>query len=247
LDLSADLTVFAHPIANSPGGNMRSRPRIVLIHATPVAVDPIREAFASSWPDAELANILDDSLAPDRARSPDMTPALNDRILALARYGRSTGADGILFTCSAFGPAIERAAAVLDVPVLKPNEAMFEQSLQTGRKHAMIATFEPSCASMEAEFSKQADALAIPASLTTFVVEPAMSALRYGDEATHNRLVADKAAELTGYDSIILAHFSTARAAAEVRARTAIPVLTSPDAAVSKIRRILEPSFGQVG
>src|SRR5437868_5562440 len=149
---------------------MNARPRIVLIHATPVAVEPIRHAFDQGWPEAEVVNLLEDSLSLDRAKSSGITDAMSDRILSLARYARGIGADGILFTCSAFGPAIERAAGELDVPVLKPNEAMFERSLEAGRKHVMIATFGPSCESMEAEFRDHASRMDPRASLTTFLV-----------------------------------------------------------------------------
>src|SRR5690348_8218228 len=107
-------------------------PRIALIHATPLAIEPIKHAFATAWPDANAVSILDDSLSPDRAASVDLTEELNERILVLARYARRTGADGILFTCSSFGPAIDRAARALDVPVLKPNEAMFEAAIHAG-------------------------------------------------------------------------------------------------------------------
>ena len=106
-----------------------SRPRIALIHATPVAIDPIKQALAAAWPDAEPVNILDDSLSPDRASMGELSDEMIERIVALARYARKIGANGVLFTCSAFGPAIEQAASVLDVPVLKPNEAMFEAAL----------------------------------------------------------------------------------------------------------------------
>jgi aspartate/glutamate racemase len=214
-------------------------PRIALIHATPVAIEPIRDALLSGWPEADVVNILEDSLSPDRASSKELTPELCERISDLGRYARKIGSDGILFTCSAFGAAIEQTAASLDIPVLKPNEAMFEEAIKAGRNNAMIATFAPAKAGMEAEFAEEAARLDPHARLTSYVVEQAMTALRTGDVDTHNRLIAEQAAALEGYDAIVLAHFSTARAAAAVREAVSIPVLTSPDAAVRKLRRLL--------
>ena len=37
--------------------------RITLIHALRPSIDPIQEAFARLWPEAELRNVLDDSLS----------------------------------------------------------------------------------------------------------------------------------------------------------------------------------------
>ena len=42
--------------------------RIGLIHAVQVAIDPINQAFAAQWPDAECMNVLDDRLSVDRAK-----------------------------------------------------------------------------------------------------------------------------------------------------------------------------------
>jgi aspartate/glutamate racemase len=218
---------------------MAKKPRIALIHATPIAVDPIRLAFEAGWSDAETVDIMDYSLSPDRAAVPDINEALTDRIITLARYARTIGSDGILFTCSAYGSAIEKAASLLDIPVLKPNEAMFEGAMDRGTNIAMIATFPPARETMEDEFAEEARHRSDAARLTTFVVEPAIVALRGGDAATHNRLIAEKAAELKGFDALMLAHFSTSRAAEAVRGKTSIPVLTSPDAAVAKIRRLV--------
>lgn len=152
-----------------------SHPRIALIHATPVAIDPIRGALAEGWPDAEPVNILDDSLSTDRASADDLTDEMTERIVSLARYARRIGSNGVLFTCSAFGPAIAQAASLIDIPVLKPNEAMFEAALQRGDNIAMIATFKPAQSSMEAEFADEARRTGSKARLTTRVVEPAMT------------------------------------------------------------------------
>ena len=218
-------------------------PRIVLLHATPVAIDPILAAFATGWPEADLVNLLDDGLSIDRARATELTEEMIDRFVALARYGHRIGADGLLVTCSAFGPAIERAAGELPIPVLKPNEAMFEAALGYGNRIGMLATFAPAVSTMEAEFTEDAALLRPSAKVSTVLVPDAIDLLRRGDAETHNRLVAERAPELAGMDAIMLAHFSTSRAAADVRARVAVPVLTSPDAAVAKMRRLVTASM----
>ena len=216
-----------------------SGPRIALIHATPVAVEPVGASFRAHWPEAELANLLDDVLAIDRAKQAGFTPDIRRRVLALASYAHESGARAILFTCSAFGPLIEEAGRLLPIPVLKPNEAMFEEALAFGNHLGMIATFAPSIATMEAEFAEDAARLRPTASLTTRLSAGGMTALRAGDAETHNRQVAECAAGFGRVDALMLAQFSTAHALDAVRAVTEIPVLSSPDAAVRKVRRLL--------
>jgi Asp/Glu/hydantoin racemase len=215
-------------------------PRIVLLHATPVAIDPIKTAFSGGWPEAETINLMDDGLSIDRARTADLTQEMIDRFVALARYGyRHMGADGLLITCSAFGPAIERVAHELPIPVLKPNEAMFEDALSYGTRIGMLATFPPAISTMEAEFVEEAERLRPDAAIATILVPDAMDALRKGDADTHNALVAERAHELSDMDAVMLAHFSTSRAAVAVRDRLSIPVLTAPDSAVAKLRGLV--------
>lgn len=212
-------------------------PRIALIHATPLAIAPVVEAFRRLWPAAAACNLLEDSLAPDLQRAGRLDGAMVGRFRRLAAYAADCGADAILFTCSAFGPAIERAA--LDQaprPVLKPNEAMFAEALSMGNRIGMVATFEPSLPPMRAEFAAMAAAAGSSAMLETVCAPDAMPALRDGDPALHDRLVVEAAAGLAHCDAILLAQFSMARARAAVSDRVGKPVLTSPDSAVALLR-----------
>lgn len=218
---------------------MTSTPRIVLLHATPVAIDPIRSAFERGWPEAETVNLLDDALSADRAKEHLLSDRLIERFVAFGRYGHRIGADAILVTCSAFGPAIEKLAAGLPVPVLKPNEAMFRSALGHGRNIGMLATFAPSVVTMEDEFRAFAEEAGSDARLTTVVVEDAIDPLRKGDAESHNTLVAARAPELATCDAIMLAHFSTSRAAEAVEKAVDTPVLSAPDAAVTMLRSLL--------
>ena len=218
---------------------MSKKPRIVLLHGTPVAVEPIQRSFAARWPEAELVNLLDDSLSVDRAKDHNLTARMFERFIELGGYARRIGADGILVTCSAFGPAIERMTRELPVPVLKPNEAMFRAAMTKGRKIGMLATFAPSVVTMTEEFEEFVRESNSKATLKTIVVDGAMDALRKGDAQTHNELVAARAPDLADCDAVMLAHFSTSRAAERVGAAIAIPVLTAPDAAVDHLRSIV--------
>ncbi len=117
-----------------------SAPRIFLIHATPLAIAAINDSFRKLWPEAGLANLLDDSLSPDLQRAGKIDRSLTDRFLKLATYARDAGADGIIFTCSAFGPAINACKEALPIPVLRPNEAMVEEALAHGDRSRLVHT-----------------------------------------------------------------------------------------------------------
>lgn len=216
-------------------------PRVALIHAVTVAMEPIRAAFAELWPEARTFNLLDDALSPDRAAEAELSPALAERIVALGRYAHAAGAQGILYTCSAFGPAIEAAARAVPVPVRKPNEAMFREALDSGKRIGMLATFEPSVASMVDEFDALAMELGVRATVESCCVPDAMRALRAGDGAAHDALLAASASQLAHCDAVMLAHFSTSRAHAAVSGALRCPVLAAPRSAVVSLRDAIAP------
>ncbi len=214
--------------------------RIALIHAVTVAMQPIAEAFARLWPEAETANLLDDRLSVDRAKDDELTAAMHQRIATLADYAEGARADAILYTCSAFGEAIEAVAERKSYPVLKPNEAMFEAALEHGDNIGMLATFERSIPSMEAEFNDLVRQRRATASIKSVCVPDAMTALQAGDAERHNALLSAASGELSECDAIMLAQFSTSIARGAVSHAVSCPVLTSPDSAVHKLKQRLE-------
>lgn len=218
---------------------MSTRPptRIALIHATALAMRPIHAAFQRHWPEARCMNLLDDSLSVDRAQAGRLTDAMVQRFVDLASYAQRTDCDGVLFTCSAFGPAIEAAARATGLPTLKPNEAMFEQALalnQPGRplKLGLLATFQASIPSMAGELQQMAQQRGIAVALRSVFVPEAMDDLAQGRTGTHHRKIAGAAAALADCDAVMLAQFSMVDAAADAQAQLPCPVLSSPDCAV---------------
>jgi aspartate/glutamate racemase len=213
--------------------------RVFLIHAVTVAIDPINDAFKRLWPEARPFNLLEDSLSGDLETAGTLTPELEARLAALARYAESAAADGILFTCSAFGEGIEKCRDKVPIPIFKPSEAMVEEALELGSRVAVLATFAPAIKAMSEEFQAMAAGMGRTVEILPYTCPEAMTALRAGDVAGHDRLIAEMAAGVQGADVLCFAQFSMTSAGEAARAASTFPVLTTPDSAVLKLRKIL--------
>ena len=218
--------------------------RIVLIHALRDSQVPTWTAFAKGWPEAEIHNLLDDSLSADLAAEGSLKRDMIERFLALGRYAAGTAAQGhktdaILFTCSAFGPAIDAEKKDLSIPVLKPNEAAFEQALSCGHRIGLLVTFAPALPAMQAELEAMAKARDIALQFSGRVAEGALAALQGGRPEEHDRLVAATAAEMPPLDALVLGQFSLARAAQAIAPVKGRPVFTTPEAAVAKLKALV--------
>ena len=132
---------------------MKKPPKIYLIHAADVAMPPIVASFRANWPQARIVNLLEDGLMNDLAADGRLTAAMTERFVQIGHYCVKAAADAILFTCSAFGPAIEECRRQVAIPVLKPNEAMYEQLVAKSGTVSLLATFQPSLPSMLAEIA----------------------------------------------------------------------------------------------
>jgi Asp/Glu/hydantoin racemase len=225
-------------------GEGARRPRVMLIHAVAEAVAPIHAAFAATWPAVDTYDLMDTSLSADLAADGGaLKPRMVERFRTLARYAAAAGpdrrhglADAILFTCSAFGPAIDAVRRELQVPVHKPNEAAFERALAAGPRIGVLVTFAPSLPALSTELAEMASARGITPTIVGEVAAGGMEALRAGKPEEHDRLLADAAKRLPAVDAIVIGQFSAARAQAAVAAVRSEPVLTTPESAVAKLR-----------
>jgi Asp/Glu/hydantoin racemase len=218
-------------------------PRIALLHALPESIAPSHAAFADLWPRAITFDLLDSSLATDLTRAGEMTPAIVDRVVALARYAESCSGRGgntaaILVTCAALGPAIDAVKRVVKIPVVRPNEATFEDAVTLGGRVGLLVSFAPSLSASRAELTALAQQRGVSMEVDARVVKGALDALKRGDGPTHDYLVTEAAAQMPVMNSLVLGQFSLARAAAPIEQMTGRPVLTTPASAVLKLREL---------
>ncbi len=218
----------------------RASSRIFLIHATPLAIAAINDSFKKLWPQALLSNLLDDSLPADLQHAGKINQALTDRFIKLAQYAYETGADGIIFTCSAFGPAINACKTAVPIPVLRPNEAMVEEAMTYGDRLALMATFEPAISPITEEVHQYASSLGRSVTIDAIYVPGALKAAQDGKLVTHNDLIGQASRDAKDADVICFAQFSMSKAAADLcTAASGKPVLTTPDSAVRLMRKLL--------
>lgn len=223
-------------------------PRIVLIHALEESVAPARAAFRTHWPEARTFDLLDTSLAVDLAEAGRLDEAMMERFRTLADYAAGTvGAGGrtagILFTCSAFAPAIDAVKSRLPIPVLRPNESAFEVAMAAGDRIGIAVSFGPSALSLRTELLAMAAAAGRRIEVTVAVADGALAALKSGDGEGHDERIAGTAEQLRGCDVVILGQFSMARAQPRLQPLLSVPVLTTPAAAVEALRRLTLPAI----
>lgn len=223
---------------------MSPHPRIALIHALEESVIPARQAFREEWPEARIFDLLDTSLAVDHAERGSLDAAMVERFLMLGRYasgtrGAGSPAEGMLFTCSAFGAAIDAVKRDRTIPVFRPNEAAFGEAVQAGGKIAVVVSFPPSLPPLMDELhaaAKQSGASIDPVGV---VAEGALAALKAGRGDEHDRLIAEATSRVKGIDTFILGQFSLARAKAVVAEATGARVITTPHSAVRALKRAI--------
>ncbi len=210
---------------------------IAIIHAVCAAILPIEKTFERLWPDADIINVLDETLSRNLAKAGEMTPELMARIDRLGKFSQDGGANAVLYSCSAFGEAIEAARANMDIPVLKPNEAMLKDAINIGEKILLAATFEPSIKPVLLELEEMASKMGKKVDARSCYASGALDALNHGEFELHNRLIAEAVENSGPYDVVLLSQFSMAQAQTAVSKVVTFPVLSSPGSAVAQLKQ----------
>lgn len=218
---------------------MTQSPNIVLFSVHKDAMAAAVRAFAEDWPAARTSNILEDGLFEWVRETGGVVPEMYGAFQTLTRYAVGRGAEGILYSCSAFGECIDACIAEFDIPMLKPNDAMIEKALDQGSRIAVVATVAATIPTIAYEIEDMAAQRGQEIEIVPYVVDGAFDALAAGNTTKHDLLVAEVAAEIKGCDVITLAQFTLSRAVPAVELVTGIPVFNSPGAAVAKMREML--------
>ncbi len=212
--------------------------RIGAVSPMAIANDTITAAFADLWPDAEVINLLDESLYADFAGK-EITDETYRRIAVLLQYSQDSGAQGIVFTGSVFGRPVEAGRENLSVPVLTAHEAMIEAAFECGSRFGILTTAAGSLRCLADDVERYAGKNGLSYTLTDHIEDAARPVILAGDIERHDEMVAAAAAKMTDCDCLMLGQFSMETSAQKIADVPGRPVLTPPRTAVQKLKRLL--------
>ncbi|MBJ6110458.1 aspartate/glutamate racemase family protein [Hymenobacter sp. BT523] len=210
---------------------------LALVHTSATLVPVFQQLCAELLPGVQTFNIVDDSLVRTINREGSLTPAVARRVVGYVNSAEAGGADYVLVTCSSIGAAVEQAAGLAGVPVLRVDEPMADEAVRTGRRIGVIATLPTTLGPTADLVQRRAARAGQEIELTSVLCEGAFEALMSGDGATHDAIVAAALKKLaTTVDVVVLAQASMARVVDTLAAADRpVPILASPGIAIRQL------------
>src|SRR5215831_17928647 len=167
-----------------------------LIHTSATLVPIFQQLCKAKLPQVETFNIADDSLIKDVIRRGELTPKTARRVVEHVASAEAAGADYILVTCSSIGRAVETAAGLAGVPVLRVDQPMADKAVQTAKRIGLIATLPTTLEPTADLIQRRAAKAHKEVQLVSRLCEGAFDALMSGDGTRHDTLVAAALKEL---------------------------------------------------
>jgi hypothetical protein len=215
--------------------------RLFLVHPYLPSMPPIDRAFKEGWPEADIVNLVDESLYVDVPLDGTISPALSARVFTLFHHCVASGADGILFTGTTFGSVIDAARREIAIPILRAEEAMAEQVVARGGRIMLTCTSQRAIPVVRATLDAAAARQGVSPQISEHWVAGAKGAITTGGLPAHDRLIAQEIEAMDDIDIIILGQISMMPAIPYLTPKRARRIVSSPAAAVTRMRDLVGP------
>jgi hypothetical protein len=204
--------------------------RVAVLHTVPALVPVFHGLLTERRGDLDIVHTADPSLL-TRAIAGGITDDVEADLRAHLGALRESGARAVLVTCSSIGEAATDAAAAVGVPLVRVDAAMADQAVRRARAGSgrvlvlatLSATLGPTTRLVRTA------AAGSEVEVAARVVDGAADARAGGDQAGHDRLIADAVSQAGDVDVIVLAQASMATGAGDDPR-----VLTSPESGATR-------------
>ncbi len=214
--------------------------RLALIHTSATLIPVFQELCQKHLPDVQVFNIVDDFLVKNIIAHGSLTPSIARQVVSYVQSAQLGGADQVLVTCSSIGPAVEQAAALADIPVLRVDEPMADKAVRLGTKIGVIATLSSTLNPTADLVQRRADKIQKSVEIQAVLCEGAFDALMRGEAHIHDAKVAEALSLLSKQvEVIVLAQASMARVVQHLpESDKQIPILASPSIAIEYLQSL---------
>ena len=218
-----------------------SKIRVGVVHTFLYSVEDLKAQFRDQLPEAEMINIIDDSLLEEALANGAVTPAIISRMCDYYQHLQELGCVCALNQCSSVGEASDIAGRTVSMPIFKIDRPMARKAAELGEKIAVIATacstVEPSSRLVESEAARLGRRVQVD---RCFVEGAYECLLKTGDKQKHNEMVVAKVEEAAkDHDVIVLAQGSMYHLM-PLLSHIQVPVLTSLETGVAQLRKYLD-------
>lgn len=221
---------------------------LALIHTSQVFLyveTLMKQMFTEIMPEVRLINIMDDSLLPDVMAEMRIGNDVTKRLCLYVMAAEAAGADAVLSVCSSMGPAIDCARKLVNIPVIKIDDAHTEKAVREAKRIGVLATAGTTLGPTVNLLKEKASALGKEVEIRESLCTSAFEALMRGEKDKHDALVLETARQLApSVDLILFAQASMTRLAPAAQEATGLPVLTSPRLAIEYAKRVLDERRG---
>lgn len=218
--------------------------RMAVLHTSFVFtnVEPVfKDLFKELIPDVEVIDFVDSHILADVRKVGHVQPRHIQRMCHMAQAAEAAGADLIFSACSSLGPSMDVARKLVNVPIIKIDDAMTQRAVELGSRIGVMATVPTTLQPTVDLLQQWAQAAGKPVEVKQYLCEGAFDVLMGGNRDRHDQMVLDGACELAPQvDLIVLAQASMSRLAPMLSEKTGIQVLSSPRLAAEYVKSQLD-------
>lgn len=218
--------------------------RMAMLHTSFVftSVEPVfKDLFQELIPDVEVIDFVDSHILADVRRVGKVQPSHIQRMCHMAQAAEAAGADLIFSACSSLGPSMDIARPLVNVPIVKIDDAMTQRAVELGSTIGVMATVPTTLQPTVDLIQHWAEVACKPVEVKQHLCEGAFDILMSGERERHDQMVLEGALQLAPLvDLIVLAQASMSRLAPMLSERTGKKVLSSPRLAAEDVKSQLE-------
>ncbi|MEJ2708425.1 MAG: aspartate/glutamate racemase family protein [Anaerolineales bacterium] len=206
-----------------------------------INVEPVfQDLFEENLPGLHIIDFVDSDVLAAVNREGKINESHVQRMTHLAKAAEASGADLIFSACSSLGPTIDTARKMVNVPIVKIDDAMTQKAVELGSRIGVMATVPTTLRPTIDLLQEKAKAAGKTLETQPYLCEGAFDVLMSGDRNRHDQMVLAGAQELApNVDLIVLAQASMSRLAPMLSQEVGKEVLSSPRLAVQYVKNLL--------